>query len=151
MSESIETRLPALFDSVRQELPVPRDVYRRLQFFASVMRHAPAPMGATALLVWFNEKGAVNSFNIGAGGITAGRDSNCDVVLPGTMVSRRHCRLTNTSGAGEGVVVEDLGSANGTMVNGSRLEAHLKYELHDGDVIEIGNTALACVESAPKI
>ncbi len=61
-----------------------------------------------------------------------GRDSNCDIVIPMRQVSRQHTRVYQ---AGEGVMVEDLGSKNGTYVNG-----HLVREpviLADGDELQI--------------
>jgi len=45
----------------------------------------------------------------------AGRDPGCDIPLDFPMVSWRHARLTRTP---EGILVEDLGSRNGTYVNG---------------------------------
>src|SRR5919204_4374419 len=52
-------------------------------------------------------------------------------------LSRQHARVTR---AGEGYVVEDLGSMNGTFVNGNRLAG--PHELADGDQIELGGTRL---------
>lgn len=61
-----------------------------------------------------------------------GRGEECDVVIPDRQVSREHARIRLE---GEGYVLEDLGSKNGTFVNGQRLsEPHL---LQDGDEIQI--------------
>ncbi|NIO00422.1 MAG: FHA domain-containing protein, partial [Anaerolineae bacterium] len=49
-----------------------------------------------------------------------GRDVANDIVLNDAEVSRQHARLTQTPG---GYVLEDLGSTNGTFVNGERLVA----------------------------
>ena len=46
-----------------------------------------------------------------------GRSPDCDLVAGGDGASARHCRLTATAG---GFVLEDLGSTNGTFVNGRR-------------------------------
>jgi hypothetical protein len=62
---------------------------------------------------------------------------------PASRVSRRHARITS-----RGVLffVEDLGSANGTIINGSmRLTPQEPYLLTNGDVIQIGETALKFV------
>jgi FHA domain len=64
---------------------------------------------------------------------------------PASRVSRRHARVTS-----RGVLffVEDLGSANGTIINGSmRLTPQEPYLLTNGDVIQIGETALKFVNS----
>lgn len=48
-------------------------------------------------------------------GLTLGRGEDADVVLPDGLVSRIHCRVTATE---DGIVVEDLESTNGTMIDG---------------------------------
>jgi pSer/pThr/pTyr-binding forkhead associated (FHA) protein len=53
-------------------------------------------------------------------GLTVGRDPGCDVVLASKEVSRRHCRFFVQAGD---LVVEDLGSHNGVLVSGHRIEA----------------------------
>ena len=66
-----------------------------------------------------------------------GRDPVSVVVLDGLRVSRHHARLFVSSGK---AIVEDLGSKNGTALNGKRLL--VPTALSDGDVIEIGGVAL---------
>lgn len=61
-----------------------------------------------------------------------GRAPDCDMVVPDRKVSRHHARLRKTE---DGVVVEDLGSKNGTHVNGSPVEEPVV--LQDGDVISV--------------
>ncbi len=65
-----------------------------------------------------------------------GRDPASVVVLDGLRVSRHHARLVVSSGT---AIVEDLGSKNGTVLNGKGLSA--PTSLSDGDVIEIGGVA----------
>ena len=50
-------------------------------------------------------------------------------------VSRRHARILWQSNS---LVVEDLGSINGTFLNGKRLDPYMPEPLHDGDVIYLG-------------
>jgi pSer/pThr/pTyr-binding forkhead associated (FHA) protein len=50
-------------------------------------------------------------------------------------VSRRHARILKREGT---VVVEDLGSINGTFVNGKRLAPYLPEVLHQGDQLQLG-------------
>ena len=66
--------------------------------------------------------------------VVIGREG-CDVVLADPEVSRRHAALRHT---GEGPAVEDLGSTNGTFVNGERISG--TRVLSDGDVVSFGNT-----------
>ncbi len=64
--------------------------------------------------------------------LVVGRESTCDVVIADRQVSRFHARLTPTS---EGVILEDLGSKNGTHHNGNALAAPVM--LQDGDALQI--------------
>ncbi len=62
-----------------------------------------------------------------------GRDpERCDVVIPARQVSRCHARLSPHP---QGVLLEDLGSKNGTFVNGEPVAE--PYWLQDGDIISI--------------
>jgi pSer/pThr/pTyr-binding forkhead associated (FHA) protein len=61
-----------------------------------------------------------------------GRHSEADIRLPLPDVSRRHCRFVFDRGQWR---VFDLGSLNGILVNGNRVDS---AELHEGDVIAIG-------------
>jgi hypothetical protein len=62
---------------------------------------------------------------------------------PASRISRRHARITVR---GNQFLVEDLGSANGTIVNGAkRLQPQEPYPLANGDVIKIGETTLKFV------
>ena len=68
--------------------------------------------------------------------LTIGRLSECRIVLPDPNVSRRHAELTQQDGV---VVVTDLGSTNGTLVNGKPIQS---AALEDGDTITLGSTDL---------
>ena len=68
--------------------------------------------------------------------VTIGRLPDCDVVLADTNVSRRHAEVRRQ---GNGFVVVDLGSTNGTKVNGLGVR---ERRLADGDEILVGNTKL---------
>jgi hypothetical protein len=65
-----------------------------------------------------------------------GRGTDADIRLPDTGVSRKHADVQLDGGT---VTVEDLGSTNGTLVNGRRVA---RQELADGDVIRIGHSVL---------
>ncbi len=64
--------------------------------------------------------------------IVLGRESTCDVVVADRQISRYHARLTLTP---EGVILEDLGSKNGTHHNGVALSGPVV--LQDGDLISV--------------
>ena len=61
-----------------------------------------------------------------------GREPQCDVVIPTREVSREHARLTQDR---QGVLLEDLGSKNGTYRNGERIKEPIY--LLDGDMIQV--------------
>jgi hypothetical protein len=66
--------------------------------------------------------------------VTFGRLPECTVSFDNTNVSRRHAEIRPE---GDGFVLIDLGSTNGTMVNGARISRH---RLLDGDHITFGST-----------
>ena len=65
--------------------------------------------------------------------VVLGRESTCDVVVADRQISRFHARMTPTN---EGVMLEDLGSKNGTYHNGIMLSAPVM--LQDGDRLAVG-------------
>ena len=73
-----------------------------------------------------------------AGVSTVGRDHDCSVRLDGDeFASARHARIDPRP---DGVWVEDLGSTNGTYVNGARITS--QQLLQPGDVLRVGETEL---------
>jgi len=64
--------------------------------------------------------------------LVLGREKDCDIVIPMRQVSRHHSRISPES---EGAIIEDLGSKNGTYLNGSLVKEALP--LTDGDEIQI--------------
>jgi hypothetical protein len=74
-------------------------------------------------------------FELAAEIIMLGRDVTNDIVVGDAEMSRQHARLTRTPG---GYVLEDLGSTNGTFVNGERLMA--PRVLNPGDLVGMGET-----------
>lgn len=64
--------------------------------------------------------------------VVVGRDESCDIVIADRQVSRFHARFTPTD---DGMVLEDLGSKNGTFHNGNRIEEPVI--LLDGDLIQV--------------
>lgn len=70
-------------------------------------------------------------FPVGDGSVL-GRSTDCEIPIPDTGVSRRHCRFDWTF---RGYQVSDLGSTNGTSVNSVRVT---QYILSHGDVLDVG-------------
>jgi len=71
--------------------------------------------------------------------IIIGRSSDLDMVLVEDMVSRKHAKITTDDHV---VTIQDLGSTNGTFVNGEKVR---KAELKDGDRILIGTSIIKMV------
>jgi|SoiMethySBSTD1v2_1073268.scaffolds.fasta_scaffold81537_2 hypothetical protein len=70
-----------------------------------------------------------------SGGAVLGRSADADIILGDQFSSGRHARLAPH---GDAVVLEDLGSTNGTYLNGEPLGG--PQPLHDGDRIRIGDS-----------
>ena len=64
---------------------------------------------------------------------TIGRTARADFIVDAPLVSRLHCRLT--ADASDQLIVEDLGSTNGTLLNGKAVE---RAVLKTGDVLTVG-------------
>ncbi|MGH9175515.1 MAG: FHA domain-containing protein [Vicinamibacterales bacterium] len=75
--------------------------------------------------------------------ITIGRGEENDITLAGGQISRRHARITWD---GVQYVLHDLGSKNGTFLNGERVTA--PRPLRDGDLITLGAASLHYLSAA---
>ncbi|MDP2333115.1 MAG: adenylate/guanylate cyclase domain-containing protein [Reyranella sp.] len=131
-----------------------KNVSRAVQIFH--VRHArPAPVGTTTRMVpqitlrfeGPDSAGRKHAFDVALDklmaqpqGMVIGRSADqCELVVAHATVSRRHARL---SVAGEALQVEDLGSTNGTAVNGTSLTAGTTAALHAGNKLRIGDVEL---------
>jgi len=66
--------------------------------------------------------------------IIIGRSSDLDMVLVEDMVSRRHAKISSTEAE---VYIQDMGSTNGTFVNGERIK--VPVPIAAGDTVRFGN------------
>jgi predicted component of type VI protein secretion system len=80
----------------------------------------------------FRNEGGRRSFSITRDVSVVGRREDCDFRIPLGEISRKHCRLIRD---GEALRIEDLGSSNGTFVNGERVQ---ESALQPGDTLQMG-------------
>lgn len=73
------------------------------------------------------------------GSLVIGRDADCDIVIPDRQVSRQHARITKGV---NGVILEDLGSKNGTFLNNQVLSEPVKLVEADEIAIALTQTFL---------
>jgi pSer/pThr/pTyr-binding forkhead associated (FHA) protein len=88
--------------------------------------------GAAALVLPSGERVALSDRFV-----TIGRLPDCTIALPDANVSRKH---TEIHPSGTAFVIVDLGSTNGTKVNGTRIDG--ERTLADGDIVSVGSTHL---------
>jgi len=86
----------------------------------------------TAILILREGQGVGTRWVIDRDDMIIGREEDCDIVLPTRKVSRNHARIRRSGGRH---ILEDLGSKNGTFVNGQELIE--PYTLQDGDEVQI--------------
>ncbi len=81
-------------------------------------------------------------FDLVADKYILGRQADCTIVLADPLASRNHCSIERS---GSSLVLRDLGSRNGTLVNGRRVE---ETRLKSGDIIRIAGVELTFVEES---
>src|SRR5687767_13195484 len=77
--------------------------------------------------------------------IIIGRSSDLDMVLVEDMVSRRHAKITTTDAE---ILIQDMGSTNGTFVNGEKIAGRAR--LTEGDRILVGTSIIKVVRSEER-
>jgi hypothetical protein len=110
------------------------DLVCRASLVEGEQRFEPAAAPTPTIVV--REDGEVRSVPLTREVMTIGRLPECDVVLRDKGASRRHAQLRQH---GDTWSITDLGSTNGTRLNGHVVQTH---ELDDGDRITIGSTTL---------
>src|SRR5438132_14122145 len=105
------------------------------------------PPGPTVYLVVRRDDGFGDVFPLTPGQrYTLGRAATNRIVLKDDLCSREHAELAFADG---GWHVRDLGSLNGTRLNGDRIETD--WELAPGDEIHLGRTTLLFVEDMEQL
>lgn len=88
-----------------------------------------------AYLIFADRKGELARIEM-RGPITIGRAGDCTVAVRDVLLSRRHCQIEPLL---DRWVISDLGSKNGTFIEGQRVD---RKTLEDGDVVRIGRTSV---------
>lgn len=89
-------------------------------------------MGFQLLVV--QGKSASQAIKIGTGVMTVGRQQDCQLRIASSQVSRKHCQIFEKKGL---LLVKDLNSSNGTLVNGKRIAD--QRVLEPGDELTVGS------------
>jgi DNA-binding winged helix-turn-helix (wHTH) protein len=128
-----ETSLPALVTQLRKALGdegVIRTLHRvGYAFIGDAVIAGDRTTSAAWRLIWRRR-----NFEMASGESVIGRSRECAAHIDAESVSRHHARLTIT---GSGASIEDLGSKNGTWVNGERI--HGVVALADGAAFRLGS------------
>jgi pSer/pThr/pTyr-binding forkhead associated (FHA) protein len=96
-------------------------------------------------LVYFRPDGERKDIPLHGSEVLLGRAEDCNLRIPLASVSRQHCRVI--IGDGE-VILEDLGSANGTLVNGEKVSREI---LSAGDKLTVGQAIfIVQIDGKPK-
>jgi len=98
-------------------------------------RAAPEPEEGEPALVLLDGDQPVRTIEIGRR-VRIGRQADNDLVVTDPGVSRHHAEVTSERGT---CTLRDLGSTNGTLVNGGRVSEHV---LRDGDRIQVGSSVV---------
>jgi PAS domain-containing protein len=92
-------------------------------------------------------QGIENTFSIDSGkSFTLGRSEECQIRLASAGISKKHCVITPISLSR--VEVEDLGSSNGTYINGLLIKKHI---MQPGDTLSVHNFVLQLAKKAPNV
>lgn len=96
-------------------------------------------------LILLKKDGVQKVFPLPSSVTVIGRRSNCDLHIPVASVSRKHCQLNRDQGV---LTIRDLGSRNGTYLNGKRVE---EAEVKAGDYVRVGPLTFALqIDGAPE-
>ena len=107
-------------------------VYSTAQRVAEPLQEPAISRSRRALLVYDGKR-----LVVGGSGVTIGRSRECDIVIDDPNVSRKHAEVRPRGGSW---VLTDLGSTNGSLLNGRRID-HAEV-VAPGDEIEIGKSVI---------
>lgn len=116
----------------------------------TIARAGGAVAGSNCFVVVQSGRSAGEIREIGVGDeLVVGRAGECGLVVDDQLVSNRHLRVTRpVDAAGGEVLLEDLGSANGTLLDDRPLVPRVATAAHWNDLIQVGDTHLVLSDSA---
>lgn len=120
--------------------PARRDTAPAPNLTRTLTTPVPSPARTTARLAPIQPSGLYGSFPTGQVQVGIGRDSSNYFVIDHPLVARRHALLAPGP---SGWIVQDLGSREGTYINGRHIRHHL---LREGDVLQIGPSTAVFTE-----
>jgi pSer/pThr/pTyr-binding forkhead associated (FHA) protein len=85
-------------------------------------------------LVVVQGRSATQTLKVGTGVMTVGRQQDCQLRIASSQVSRKHCQIFEKKGL---LLVKDMGSSNGTLVNGKKIADQRVLEA--GDELTVGS------------
>jgi phosphoserine phosphatase RsbU/P len=88
-----------------------------------------------AILITLQGPDAGRKYPLEGDAIVLGRQADCAVCLPPKAVSRQHAQITLEDNT---YCLEDLGSSNGTFLNGTRISPHVRVRLTEQDTFQVG-------------
>jgi hypothetical protein len=140
------TRLVSELRSVLGDTPrdsrIVRTVYKTGYAFCANVTSTPSAGAVPAEIEFVWKK---QCLPLTDGEHIAGRDADCSLVIDASTVSRRHARITVVSGT---ATIDDLGSTNGTHVNGARIFAPTRVA--PGSEIALGTEVLRVRAHSPS-
>ncbi|MGP9540480.1 FHA domain-containing protein [Glutamicibacter sp. AOP5-B1-3] len=120
----------------------PAVIYTLSEVEKSAVRALPA---GSALLIAHSGPNKGARFLLDTDESIAGRHPNADIFLDDVTVSRRHAKFTRS---GQSFRLSDIGSLNGTYINGDRIDA---IQLNSGVQVQIGKFRLNFYQSVPNL
>ncbi len=124
----------------------PEDRYQIAGDLVSALRAAVTAAVPTSVFTEQNLKLVLEQgkeYQLSPGVLKMGREAGNDVLFSQDSVSRFHAEFRTDE---RGSVIVDLGSSNGTIVNGRQIAAHVPQPIHAGDQIKLGNEVILAVE-----
>lgn len=96
--------------------------------------------GEPIIRIYNNSDEELAAFELRDGSVwIAGREDTCDIKIPDKKASRKHFEISK---AAHGFTITDLGSSNGTFLNGKKLNSDSSTTINSGDMISVASTKI---------